>query len=235
MTEKTPPLADGKKEKYNWKFRLLLAVAPRFLYVVLHALFRTCRITLIGKEYEDRFHRQGKPCLFVSWHQGLLYFVYHFRNRNGLAMVSRSKDGELIARVLKVFGFQSARGSSSRDGREALRVMIDKINRMQCDGGIAADAPRGPFGVAKIGIVKLAAETGLPLLPVMVWADKKILLNGWDKVVLPLPFTRLAFFYDDPVFVSRTASNDEMEKKRVALTDQLNRLHKRAREYFGEK
>lgn len=234
MTAETGSLTDESREKYNWKFRLLLAVGPRLFYLLAHSIYRTCRITVIGKENEDQFLRQGKPSLFVSWHQGLLYYVYHFRNRDGLIMVSRSKDGEIIDRVLKLFGFRSARGSSSRGGKEALQVMIETINRTQCSGGIVADAPRGPFGVAKIGIIKLAKETGMPLIPVMWWADRKIMFNSWDKTLLPMPFSRIIFFYDPPVLVSPETSNERMEEIRVELTDRLNEMHKQAREYFGK-
>ena len=234
MTGESKTPADGSKEKYNWKFRLLLAVAPRLFHLSTYAIYKTCRIEVFGKENEDQFIRAGKPSLFVSWHQGLLYYVYHFRNRDGIIMVSRSKDGEIIDRVLKLFGFMSARGSSSRGGKEALQVMTDEINRTRCSGGLVADAPRGPFGEAKIGIIKLAKDTGLPLIPVMWWAKRKIMFNSWDKTLLPLPFTRIVFHYEPPIFVPADASREQMEKARVDLTNQLNRMHRQAREYFGE-
>ena len=233
MTTRSDPPAGEPEIKYGWKFRLLLATAPRLFHLVSHAIYRTCRITVIGKENEDQFLRQNKPSLFVSWHQGLLYFVYHFRGRDGLIMVSRSKDGEIIDRVLRLLGYHSARGSSSRGGKEALEVMIDTINRTGCSGGIVADAPRGPFGVAKIGIIKLAKETGLPLIPVMWWAKRKIMFNNWDKTLLPLPFGRIVFFYEPPIFVPPDASSEQMEKIRAELTDQLNRMHRQARDYFN--
>jgi len=227
-------LDENQSPRYDWKFRLLLAIAPRLFYLVSSVIFRTCRVTFIGKEYDDQFLRQGKPSLFVSWHQGLLYFVYHFRNRNGLIMVSQSKDGEVISRILTLFGFQSVRGSSSRGGRQALEAMTEKINETRCSGGLVADAPRGPFGIAKIGIIKLAKETGLPLIPVMFWARRKILFKSWDRTLLPLPFTKILFIYEPPIYVPPDASNEEMEAMRAQLTDQLNRMHKQVREYFGE-
>jgi lysophospholipid acyltransferase (LPLAT)-like uncharacterized protein len=225
---------ESEDGKYEWKFRLLLAIVPKLVHIILHALFRTCRITVIGKENEDQFLRHGKPILFVSWHQGLIYFPFHFRHLNGVAMVSHSKDGEIIARILKLFGLRSARGSSSKGGKRALGVMINIINREQCSGGLTADAPRGPFGIAKIGIVKLAKETGLPLIPVMWWANRKIMANNWDKTLLPLPFAHIVFFYDTPFYVPSDATREQMESLRADLTDILNRLHQRAREYFGK-
>ncbi len=214
--------------------RMLLAVVPMFFCLIAKLLCCTYRIKIIGKEHEDQLLNQGKPILFVSWHQGLLYYVYHFRNRNGIVMVSKSKDGELMSRIIKLLGFQSARGSSSRGGKEAMTHMIDVINETQCSGGLVADAPRGPFGIAKMGIIKIAKETGLPLIPVMFWAKRKILLHNWDKTILPLPFTRTVFFYADPIFIRSDITAEQMEKARVALSDQLNLMHKEACEYFGE-
>jgi hypothetical protein len=222
------------KQKYDLKFRMLLAIVPRLFVLFAHSLYRTCRIELIGKEHEDRFLREGKPILFVSWHQGLLFFAYHFRNRHGVVMVSQSKDGELIARTVKLFGIMSARGSSSRGGKDAMNTMIDMVNQIHCSAGLVADGPRGPFGVAKIGIIKIAKDTGLPLIPVMVWAKRKILFNSWDHTLLPLPFTRIAFFYDQPIWVPAEATSEQMEQARVQLTDTLNRMHREARAYFGE-
>ena len=227
-------MTESQPSRYDWKFRLLLAVVPRLFHIISTLIFHTCRVTFVNKEYDDQFLREGKPSLFVSWHQGLLYYVYHFRRRNGLIMVSQSKDGDIIDRVLKLYGFQSARGSSSKGGKQALETMIDIINRTQCSGGFVADAPRGPFGVAKIGIIKLAKETGLPLIPVMFWAKRKILFKSWDRTILPLPFTRIYFIHEPPIYVPPDATKEEMETMRSQLTDQLNRMHKQVREYFGE-
>lgn len=222
------------EKKYDWKFRLLLALVPRFFFVFSHALYRTCRIEVHGKEREDEFLRQGINPLYVSWHQGLLYFAYHFRNRDGIVMVSQSKDGELIARTLKLLGFRSARGSSTRGGKDALNTMVDLVNEIHCSAGLVADGPRGPFGVAKIGIIKIAKDTGLPLVPVMVWAKRKILFKSWDRTLLPLPFTRICFFYGEPLWVSAEATSEQMEHARIELTDRLNEMHQKARAYFGD-
>ncbi len=219
--------------RYNWKFRLLLSILPSLFYYFSSALYRSCRIEVFGRE-NDVFLQEGKPLLYVSWHQGLLYYVHHFRKRHGVIMVSRSKDGELIARTLKRFGLMSARGSSSRGGKDALNTMIEMINRTSCSAGLVADGPRGPFGDAKIGIIKIARETGLPLVPVMVWAKWKIQFNSWDKTLLPLPFTRLVFFYEKPILVPADATSEQMEQARKDLTDTLNRMHREARAYFGE-
>lgn len=223
----------GSKKKIDWKTRALFSAASFLFYIMAHMIYRTCRVTVIGKEYEDQYLRENQPTLFVSWHQGLLYYIYHFRNRNGLIMVSQSKDGDLIDRTLRWFGFQSVRGSSSRGGREAMYQMIEQINQTRCSGGLVADAPRGPFGVAKTGIIKIAQKTGLPLIPVMCWANRKKLFNSWDKTLLPLPFSHIVFFYAPPIFIPPDADDQKIEKMRQDLTDQLNQMHREAQAYFS--
>jgi lysophospholipid acyltransferase (LPLAT)-like uncharacterized protein len=149
-------------------------------------------------------------------------------------MVSRSKDGELGARGISKLGFRAARGSSSRGGKQALQVMAEDIINNKSSAGIVPDGPRGPACKAKIGSIKLAKETGAPIIPVMWWAKSKILLKSWDRTILPRPFTRIALFYDPPMFVAPDATNEQMEEARAELERRLNRMHARAREHFGE-
>ncbi len=222
-----------QENKNNWKIRLFLILAP-FICLVAKLICRTYRVTIVGKEHEESLN-QGKPTLFVSWHQGILYYVYHFRNRNGIVMVSKSKDGELIDKMAKLLGFQTARGSSSRDGKEAMNYMIKVIQETHCSGGLTADAPRGPFGIAKMGIIKIAKETGLPLIPVMFWAKNKLQLKNWDKTILPLPFTKIVFFYAAPIFIQPDITPEQMEQERIQLSEKLNNMHKEACEYFDKK
>ena len=218
-------------EKYNWKTRILLTIAPYFIYHGIKILFRTCRITVLG---DAPVLNKKNPILFVSWHQGLLYYVYHFRNSNGIAMVSQSKDGELVARLLNLLGLRCTRGSSSRNGKPAMYQMIETIKHDQCSGGLLADAPRGPFGEAKMGIIKIAKETGLAITPVMCWAKRKFLLNNWDKTLVPLPFSNIVFTYGSPIAVPDNANRELMEDKRVELTNRLNQMHREAQQYFEE-
>jgi lysophospholipid acyltransferase (LPLAT)-like uncharacterized protein len=228
------PAADEPREKYDWKFRLLLAVVPWLFCFLTYPIFWTYRVTVFGKEHDDRFRSKGESILFVTWHQGFFYFIYHFRHRDGVAMVSRSKDGELGTRVINKFGFRAARGSSSRGGKQALQVMAEDIINNKSSAGIVPDGPRGPACKAKIGSIKLAKETGAPIIPVMWWAKSKILLKSWDRTILPRPFTRIALFYDPPMFVAPDATNEQMEEARVELERRLNRMQATAREHFGE-
>ncbi|HEY6867563.1 MAG TPA: DUF374 domain-containing protein [Candidatus Eisenbacteria bacterium] len=66
-----------------------------------------------GPEGEDP-HR----CIFAFWHARMLSLAFTHRDRGGAVLVSRSRDGEIITRVIERLGFVAARGSSTRGGEE---------------------------------------------------------------------------------------------------------------------
>jgi len=55
---------------------------------------------------------------------------YLNRNKNFAALISKSKDGDLLAKILKHWKYEVVRGSSSTGGNVALGIMADyaKIN-----------------------------------------------------------------------------------------------------------
>src|ERR1039458_6100526 len=69
-----------------------------------------------------------RSCIFVFWHNRIFLMPYLFRKywrkrrRDRVAvLVSASKDGEKLARVLSKFNLICVRGSSSRRGRSEER------------------------------------------------------------------------------------------------------------------
>ncbi|MDH3829090.1 MAG: DUF374 domain-containing protein, partial [Desulfobacterales bacterium] len=91
----------------------------------------TCRISEFGRGIEERYLKDnpGKGLLYASWHRGLFFVIYWYRNRNTVSIASASEDGELAAQAAKRFGWITARGSSSRGGRKAYREMEALINK----------------------------------------------------------------------------------------------------------
>ncbi len=92
-------------------------------------------------------------------------------------MVSRSFDGEFIARTIEKLGFVAVRGSSSRGGAAALLGL-----KAQLEFGnpvvFTIDGPRGPKYVAKPGPVLLARASGLPMAAFYVAIDDPWILNS---------------------------------------------------------
>jgi len=194
--------------------------------VVATVWLSTCRVTEFGRKIETRYFKAnpGKGLLYASWHRGLFFSIYWYRNRNFVSIASASEDGELAAQAARRFGWITARGSSSRGGRQAFREMEGYI-RKGYKGGLVADAPRGPRFVSKLGIIYLAKRTGVPIIPVMWSADRYWQLKSWDRMIIPKPFARIvALFDDETIHVPSDASREVCEEYRQQLDCRLNHI-----------
>lgn len=194
----------------------------------------TCRITEFGREIEDRFSEEhpGRGLLYASWHRGLFFVIYWYRNQNVVSIASASEDGELAAQAAKRFGWITTRGSSSRGGRQAFREM-EALVRRGYKGGLVADAPQGPRFVSKLGIIYLAKRTGLPIIPVIWSADRCWTLKSWDRTIIPKPFSRIvALHADTPIQVPEDASRETCKRYRQQLDEQLNRIMYQTDHFF---
>lgn len=134
------------------------------------------------------------PVIFALWHEELLPLIsWGLFMRIPLAtIVSDSKDGEIIARVLRAEGFGTARGSSTRGG---LKALVGALRLMRDEGrslAVTVDGPRGPRGVVKEGVLFAAAKSGAAILPIRAYLSwKKVFTRSWDQFQLPLPFSRV--------------------------------------------
>lgn len=224
--------ADGRRRRQSPAFRLALWLVPPLLDWYLRFVDFTSRKTVYGEEY-DTFKTRGETCMYVSFHQGLLYFIQHFRDRGTVVMASRSRDGDLIAAILKRFGWRAVRGSSSRGGKEALAEMVPVFRDETVCGGLVCDAPRGPYGDPKIGIVLLARDSGRPMTPSAYWTTRLLLGRNWDRTIIPLPFSHIHFAFDEPIPVPPDASREECERLRRRMGDRVLQLTFRMQEAAG--
>ena len=172
-----------------------------------------------------------EPAVYPFWH-GTEFSMFLFNQNSGAAiMVSLSKDGDLMAHVLESFGYVTVRGSSSRGGGKALLEII----RLAKEGKIlvfAADRPRGPYHKLKLGVIYAAQKTGMPVIPVASAPKYKIKLKSWDKMRIPLPFTKVVQIYGKPIYVKE---NDDIEEKRVQVENELNKLFEFTDEVYWKK
>ena len=131
------------------------------------------------------------PTVFAFWHRSLLLAAYRFRGLGIAILISRSFDGELIARTVERLGFVAVRGSSTRGGSVGLRGM-QRAYEAGAICAFTADGPKGPALVAKAGAVQLAEICGaewvgaFELTPERAWR-----LQSWDGFVVPRPFARV--------------------------------------------
>ncbi len=206
-----------------------LPFLPRLAAWMIRALHGTCRVTVIGREHEDAAWAGGGPAVHVTWHFAFPAIIYYFRNRRGMLMVSQSRDGEWISRILHHLGYVTTRGSSGKGGSAALKEMISYV-RSGHGAGIVADGSRGPACKAQLGILLLARYARVPLVPVSMAAHPCKRFRSWDRTMLARPFGRIVFAFGPAIRVERDASRERMEELRRELEDSLNRLSAQAQQ-----
>ena len=133
-----------------------------------------------------------QPRLWAFWHNRILMMPYLYvrlcPGRRMLMMVSRSRDGEFITRIMNRFGIDGARGSSSRGGSDALRELLRELQRPQArDIGITPDGPRGPRKKVQDGVLVLAANSRRPINPITLHYSCCWRLGSWDRFQIPWP------------------------------------------------
>lgn len=191
----------------------------------------TCRIGVVGDQEYRRLKREGQPVILLVWHGRLLLAPYFFRRRGIAALVSPSKDGEIIARIASGWGFRILRGSSSHAVVRAWNEMKKELQQ----GGeliIIPDGPKGPDRVLKPGCLKLAQETGAYLVPFSFSASRKRLLRSWDNFLLFLPFSRIVAVFGQPLQVAASLDETGFGKERRKLESLLSDLDTAADRYF---
>ena len=169
--------------------------------------------------------------IFAIWHNRLVLAIILYRHyisrrdrtRRMAAMVSASKDGGMLTRVLELFEVQPVRGSSSRRGAQALREMAAWGER-GLDLAITPDGPRGPRYVVQHGAIATAQLTGLAIVPVSYRVNWKIELKSWDRFQIPLPFCLCEITTAPALRVPREATEAEYEALRKKLEDALRRI-----------
>jgi lysophospholipid acyltransferase (LPLAT)-like uncharacterized protein len=175
----------------------------------------------------------SQPAIYCIWHNRLALsmkfywaFVRPRKKTVGLAaMVSASKDGGLLARILEDFGVQPVRGSSSRRGPQALLELTSWAERGY-DLAITPDGPRGPRYVVQEGVTSLAQLTSLPIIPASCHLRSRITLKSWDQFQIPLPFSKCIMRFGKPVHVPREAPDEQRESLRLELERRLRDLTK---------
>ncbi|MEO0274014.1 MAG: lysophospholipid acyltransferase family protein [candidate division WOR-3 bacterium] len=180
------------------KSRLFEFLLVYFFIFVTKIIFKTIKYKIYGLECYLKLKSEGKNVVFTIWHGQLALFYPMSRFSKICGLVSRSRDGELAATIIRHFGFCSVRGSSSKGGFLAI-VEAKKYLQSGYDIVITVDGPKGPKFSVKPGAVFLAIKSGCVLIPVVSRVNKYVRLKSWDEFIFPKPFSRLEVFLGEPI------------------------------------
>jgi len=217
-----------------FKKRVVFWLATRFGWLFILALGHLTRLRFVGREHYEWLRENKKPFIFCIWHGRILIPVFVHRRENVHAMVSLHTDGEMIAQTLHRLGVRTIRGSSTRGAQRATVEMIRALKRgIIC--AIMPDGPKGPRHVFKAGAITMAQKSGAYLLPFTFACSNAFRFRkSWDRFTLPLPFSKSAAIYGEPIAVPVDLEAAAFEDLRLKVESKMLELEKYAEGYFDK-
>ena len=196
-------------------------------------VFRILKLQELFTRIIEVNNPQKMPCIYAMWHAHQ-FCIHGISNRDKLhVLISRSRDGEIIADVVEKWGFKTVRGSKGKKGAVEASMQMISILKSGENCAMMVDGPRGPAKVAKDGVIKIAKLAGVPVVPVywysnnFTWAK----FPSWDELRCPVFATNLINIYGEPIYIPHDGDEEEARQK---LQKSLEDLEAKAPQAFDE-
>lgn len=196
---------------------------------LINILLTTVKVKIQNREVFDELEKQNHPFIAAFWHGKMLIPWYMFKDKYFAALVSQSKDGELLTKVLRSWKYNVVRGSSHKGGKEALSNMIE-LAKSGKSLAVTPDGPTGPIYKFKAGTVITARESGIPIILIGVGFDKKKNLKSWDNFEIPKPFAKAEVIISEKIFIEKDLDYDKTNEMILMCEEKLNELNRKAEE-----
>jgi lysophospholipid acyltransferase (LPLAT)-like uncharacterized protein len=219
---------------FSLRERIQLTLITWAATALIRVICPTLRYTFLPEPgCPGNIRGQGPVTIWTFWHRCVIPAAHRCRDNQIAVMTSRSFDGEYIARIISRFGFVPVRGSSSRGAVGALIGMRQQLEQGH-SVAFTIDGPRGPRYVAKPGPVLLAKKTGVPIGCFYIHLERAWVLNSWDRMMIPKPFSRAMFSASAPITVPPDATDEQMKALHQQMQDTLERCRLNAEKARGQ-
>lgn len=208
--------------RWSLRQRIVLSVIVAAGTIIIRLIGSTLRVAISYEEGAQETLGQ-RPLIASFWHSCIIPATYICRGLGVRVMSSYSYDGEYMGRIIRKFGYVPVKGSSSRN---PVRALLG-LRRALEEGWTVAftlDGPRGPRHKVKPGPVGLGRSSGLPLTAFHASVDKAWVLNSWDRMMIPKPFSRVLVRFGKLIRVPRDASDEELARYNEELQATLDRV-----------
>ena len=224
--------------KYIAGFKLtqLLISLLGSLYVLF--VYKTSTINLKNRKNIDRLFKKKESFIYAFWHDQLLICPLTWQSEFEIkVLISKHRDGDIIARLISKLGFKAIRGSTHKSGKTknkggltSARQMIKSLKN-GISIGISPDGPKGPRHKVSDGILSISRLSNSSILPVGIGFKKKWVLNTWDKFIIPKPFNQITIIWGEPLPALKNEKNinqikSKLESTMYSLTKRANRNNK---------
>ena len=217
--------------------RLLLSLIGIFLFVLAKTLRlgndERARAFLSGEMFKQN---NGGSSFLLFWHNQLLlifliFITYKKKFPQITVLVSSNKSADLFAALLEKFGYSVVRGSANNKSFQALKGIHNAIKKKHVIA-YAADGPTGPIYQFKPGAVFLSHKYKVPIDLVHIKPARLITFKTWDRLILPLPFTKVQ--YDWRRVMSSEFDNANEAQSKEGLKKSVSKLHERMEAISGD-
>jgi len=210
------------------KNRFFLIILCLIGYIYIRFVFLTSRVKIINAEKVNELKTNKQPMIFAFWHGHLLLMPCFAKKYKKISVItSHNRDGNIVSTIVKFFGVNLIRGSTSKGGQKAALEAVNILKSGQ-NLGITPDGPRGPRMKAAKGAVAIAKISACPIIPIGLASSRAKILNSWDKFIVTLPFSKIVLFYGNPIFVNKDEdeeiATDMLEKEMIKLTQQAETI-----------
>ncbi len=215
---------------------LKIFLAP-LAYFFIRLYLSMIRVRTFHEDALLQFLQSGRKAIAGIWHQrfvGVLSYVTKFRYLSLSVMISKSRDGDWIAPVVKWLGLRPVRGSSTRGGKEAMTAMVEDLAINQAAAHVV-DGPQGPKGVVKAGLIRLAQLSGAAIIPVYISVDRAWVTRSWDRCLIPKPFSQVLVRFGEPIDVPEQMDSEAFEALRLEVEKKMIEGHAQDDLNFGWK
>lgn len=193
-----------------------LSIKHRIFIFLLNFISKTWRINVIGKS--------PKHGIVVFWHGKMLPGWYNLRKQKPVAVVSQSKDGEILSVLLERWSYSLIRGSSSKGGKEVLNSIVKNAKNQLVL--MTPDGPRGPAKELKAGAIIASQRAKVPLTLCGISIKNKLIFrNSWDNFEFPLPFTKIIVKYSNSYYIEESENRNLTEQKIKDIEQLLNEIN----------
>lgn len=186
-------------------------------HILWLAIWSIC-CTLRKRLINDGDPHMGKRQVIIAlWHNRTFvpchFYKYILKCSIPMSMLtSASKDGAMLATIAEDYGMRAVRGSSHRRGVAGFMDLMRELKE-GCCMCITPDGPKGPRYKCHPGVIKAAAMSGLPIIPVRIeiphcWRITK----AWDAFIIPKPFSRVELHWGKPLEIPRDLDDESIKQ-----------------------
>ena len=191
---------------------------------------RTTRWEFRYAERVSHILGSGNGVIALTWHSRFLMLTaaWEADELDPYVMISRSRDGAVVAATCKALGLKTIRGSRPKKGKDkggdaAAAGALTAIRSGGCVV-VTPDGPRGPRQRLGEGPLRLSRATGAPIMPCTFAVARRKQFNSWDRFILPKLFGKGLILWGTPTAVPAETSDADLEAIRLKIETEMNAL-----------